>query len=167
MAELGTTSGTFGVVLNAQPSADVTVTLAAPDGETTITSPTSPSELVFTTANWATPQIVEVQAVDDGDTEGSPHTGNVTFAVTSGDAGYSGAAVLDEPISIEDDDVQFRINEIRISATGAADDTNNFVEIFEASGGSLSTAGLHLIVMSGEFNPGNIDFAIDLTDRRD
>ena len=52
-------------------------------------------------------------------------------------------------------------NEIRISSSGATDDVSNFFELFDAPGSSLD--GLSVLVISGEFNPGQIDFAFDLT----
>lgn len=53
------------------------------------------------------------------------------------------------------------INEYRISSSGASDDTSNFVELFADAGASLD--GLTLLALSGEFAPGQIDFAIDLS----
>ncbi|TFL19258.1 endonuclease/exonuclease/phosphatase family protein [Jannaschia formosa] len=53
------------------------------------------------------------------------------------------------------------INEYRISAPGDADDTSNFVELVTTPGASLE--GLTLLAISGEFEPGQIDDAIDLS----
>ncbi|PJI84336.1 hypothetical protein BC777_3878 [Yoonia maricola] len=58
--------------------------------------------------------------------------------------------------------VSVAINEFRISSPGDDDDTSNFVELFTDPGASL--AGKTLLVVSGEFSPGSIDFAIDLND---
>ncbi len=55
-----------------------------------------------------------------------------------------------------------RINEIRISSSGASDDVSNYVELFGTPGTSL--AGLTLVVLSGEFQPGQVDFAFRLDD---
>ncbi|MEL6574057.1 MAG: choice-of-anchor I family protein, partial [Pseudomonadota bacterium] len=52
------------------------------------------------------------------------------------------------------------INEYRISSAGDADDTSNFVELFTTPGASFD--GLTLLVLSGEFNPGEINNAISL-----
>ncbi len=52
-------------------------------------------------------------------------------------------------------------NEFRISSPGAGDDTSNFVELIGEANQSLD--GLTLLVLSGEFSPGTIDFAFDLT----
>ena len=54
-----------------------------------------------------------------------------------------------------------QINELRISSPGSSDDDSNFVEIFGASGTSLN--GVSLVVLSGEFEPGEVNFVFDLT----
>ncbi|MEO0993577.1 MAG: DUF4214 domain-containing protein [Pseudomonadota bacterium] len=52
------------------------------------------------------------------------------------------------------------INELRISSPGDADDVSNFVELSGGPGASLD--GLTLVVLSGEFAPGVVDFAFSL-----
>ncbi|UTW56560.1 hypothetical protein [Kordiimonas sp. SCSIO 12610] len=52
-------------------------------------------------------------------------------------------------------------NEFRISSPGAGDNTSNFIELIGEANQSLD--GLTLLVLSGEFSPGTIDFAFDLT----
>ena len=52
------------------------------------------------------------------------------------------------------------INELRISAPGD-EIGENFFELFGDAGASLD--GLTLLVLSGEFEPGQVDFAFDLT----
>ncbi len=53
------------------------------------------------------------------------------------------------------------INELRISSGGDSDDASNFVELFGAPSTALD--GLTIVVVSGEFAPGRVDFAFDLT----
>ncbi len=53
-----------------------------------------------------------------------------------------------------------QINELRISSPGDSDDTSNFVEIVATPDTGLT--GLTLVVLSGEFAPGQVDFAVDL-----
>lgn len=52
------------------------------------------------------------------------------------------------------------INEFRISSSGASDDTSNFVELLAQPGQGFD--GLTLLAVSGEFAPGQVDFAISL-----
>ena len=61
VTEAGTTD-TFTVVLNAQPSSDVVISVTSGDtGEATVDS----SPLTFNTLNWNTPQTVTITGVDD------------------------------------------------------------------------------------------------------
>jgi len=53
------------------------------------------------------------------------------------------------------------INELRISSPGSSDDDSNFIELFGENGTSLDN--LSAVVLSGEFEPGQIDFTFDLT----
>src|SRR5438445_673655 len=80
-------TATFTLVLNSQPSADVTVNFQsslASEGVTDVT------QLTFTSANWNTPQTVTVTGVDDALQDG-PHAYTVDFsATTSTDTGYAG-----------------------------------------------------------------------------
>lgn len=52
------------------------------------------------------------------------------------------------------------INEFRVSSGGASDNTSNFVELVATPGQSFD--GLTLLAVSGEFAPGQVDFAISL-----
>ena len=59
-------TGTYTVVLDSEPSGDVTVTAVSADaGAVTV----SPSVLTFTSTNWDTPQTVTVRAADGIDTD--------------------------------------------------------------------------------------------------
>lgn len=56
--------------------------------------------------------------------------------------------------------VEPTINELRLSSSGT-DAESNFIEIHGEAGASLD--GMSLVVLSGEFAPGQVDFAFDLT----
>jgi hypothetical protein len=77
---------TFTIVLESQPTHDVTIPLSSskPD-EGTI----SPSSVTFTTANWNVPQTVTVIGVDDLIQDGSQDYKIVTGASSSGDSKYN------------------------------------------------------------------------------
>ena len=87
---------TYDVVLNSQPQLNVTVNVV-PGAQVT----TNVASLVFTPANWNTPQTVTVTAIDDGIQEGS-HAEVVTHNITSTDPGYTGFIVADVSINIID-----------------------------------------------------------------
>ena len=84
-------SNTYTLVLDAQPSSNVTVTAARTSGGDTDLS-LSGSPLTFTNTNWNTAQTLTVSAAeDDGDSE----NGSATFehSASSGDSRYDGASI--------------------------------------------------------------------------
>ena len=94
-------SDTFTVVLNTQPTADVTVDLSSSDWTEGTVSPASPT---FTTLNWDTPQTVTVTGVDDVDVDGNVAYTIVTGDAVSADPDYAGMAVADVSVTNLDDD---------------------------------------------------------------
>ncbi|QQE67310.1 hypothetical protein GFS31_40230 [Leptolyngbya sp. BL0902] len=94
----GGATDTYTVVLNSQPTANVTITIGN-DGQ----SSTVPTSLTFTAANWNVAQTVTVTAVDDAVAEGN-HTGTLTHTATSTDAFYNGLTIGSVTASITDND---------------------------------------------------------------
>jgi hypothetical protein len=99
-SEAGGTAS-FSVVLNTQPSADVTIALSSDDtGEGTV----APASLSFSAANWNTPQTVTVTGVDDALADGDVAYAIVTAPAVSADADYSGIDAADVTVINSDDD---------------------------------------------------------------
>ena len=101
VTEAGSTD-IFTVVLNAQPTTDVVLTISSGDtGEATVTS-----SLTFTAANWDTAQTVTVTGVDDDIVDGSV-TSTITVAINDGSSDDNFDAVADQTVSVTttDDDV--------------------------------------------------------------
>lgn len=85
----------FTVVLTTEPTSDVTVAFAstnATEGATNVPS------LLFTSANWSTPQTVTVTGQDDGLTDGYIEYQVVFSASTSADANYVG--IVSGPLNL-------------------------------------------------------------------
>lgn len=82
---------TFTVVLNSEPTANVTITFGTDDAtEGLVTSGSSGLPAVFTSANWNVAQTITVTGqADDGDGPASTTAYNVTISVASGDAKYN------------------------------------------------------------------------------
>ncbi|MEM1228086.1 MAG: lamin tail domain-containing protein [Planctomycetota bacterium] len=159
----GGNNDTIEVVLASQPTNDVTVTLTPEDINLTL----SDGSLTFTSSNWDTPQTVTVTATDDSLLEGT-HFRTISFASASVDSLFDNAELLPIDVTIVDNDGTIPsavINEVRIDAEpGSLDSVNNFVEIYETSGASgVDMSGLTVVVISEEFNPGQIDFAFPLS----
>jgi uncharacterized protein len=103
----------YTLVLNTQPTADVSISINS--GTQTTTSPTS---VIFTTTNWNTPQTVTVTAVDDNIAEGL-HTQTITQTVSSSDTNYNGISIPSVTASITDNDSGVPITKISaIQGTG-------------------------------------------------
>ena len=110
--EAGGAAG-FTVVLNAQPTADVTIALSSGD---TSEGTVSPASLTFTPANWAVPQTVTVTGVDDDLVDG--HTAYIvsTAAATSADPDYDGLNAADVAVTNRDNEVAGTTLEVSAAA---------------------------------------------------
>ena len=85
-------TASFDVVLNSQPTADVTFNVTSSDPtEGTV----SVGSVTFTTSNWNTAQTVTVTGVDDAEVDGDTAYTIITGAATSSDAAYNGLNAAD------------------------------------------------------------------------
>ena len=75
------------MVLNAQPTANVTIGLSSSD---TTEGTVSPASLTFTTANWNTAQTVTVTGVDDAIADGLQRYSIITAPAASTDPATTG-----------------------------------------------------------------------------
>ena len=91
------TMGTYTVVLDSQPTANVTVTPSR-TGSSDVTF--SPATLTFTALNWNTVQPVTVTAAQDNDAVDDSAT--ISHAVTGGD--YAGVTVESVVVTVDDDE---------------------------------------------------------------
>ena len=73
--------GTYGVRLNAAPTADVTVAISSSNPDVTVT----PNNFTFTSSNWETEQTVDVTAAEDADA--ADDTANLTHRPSGGGYG--------------------------------------------------------------------------------
>jgi len=93
--EAGAATG-FTIVLNALPTADVTIGLSSSDtSEGTI----YPSSVTFGTTNWSTPRTVTITGVADAIVDGNILYTIVTTTASSGDTRYNGYDVLDVSVT--------------------------------------------------------------------
>ena len=112
-------TATFAVVLNSEPTADVTIGLSSSD---TTEGTVVPSSLTFTSANWSVAQTVTATGVDDFVDDGDITYTIITAAASSIDSNYN---------NLDPDDV---------SATNTDDDSANF-SIVESAGSTAVTEG--------------------------
>ncbi|MCX5957779.1 MAG: type I secretion C-terminal target domain-containing protein, partial [Cyanobacteria bacterium] len=104
----------FTVVLNTQPTADVTIALSSND---TTEGTLSTSSLIFTAANWNVAQSVTVTGVDDAIVDGNVGYTILTAAATSTDSVYNGLNAADVSLTNTDNDTAG----ITVNGTSAKD----------------------------------------------
>ena len=109
VAEDGSTTDDFTVVLDAQPISDVVISVTSSDtGEATV----SPATLTFTSGNWDSSQTVTVTGVDDSLIDGS-QTSTITIAVEDESSNDSFDSLSDQTVSVStaDDTAGFTITQ--------------------------------------------------------
>ena len=99
VTEEDTTGDSYTVVLDSQPTASVTVTVAGHSGTGVTPDMTT---LTFTTVNWETVQEVTVTAAHDANTAGEMVT--LTHSAASTDSDYDGIAIAEVAVTVEDND---------------------------------------------------------------
>jgi hypothetical protein len=138
----GGTSDTYAVVLNSQPTADVTISIVSGDtDEATV----SPDTLTFTPTDWDSPQIVTVTGVDDTVDDGD-QTVTISHTASSSDSDYDGISIAAVTVTVQDDDgVGVLINPTSLGVNeGGTSDTYTVVLT------SQPTADVTISIVSGD-----------------
>ena len=127
VTEQDTTGDGYTVVLDTEPTADVTVTVAGHAG-TDVTP--NPATLTFTSTTWSTAQTVTVTAGDDADT--ADDTVALTHSAASADSGYGGIAIDEVAVTVSDNDTA-RVTGLTV-ASGDAQLAVNWTAVDNATG---------------------------------
>ena len=99
VTEEDATGDTYTVVLNSQPTANVTISIGGQSG-TDVTA--APTPMTFTPTNWATPVTVTVTGDDDADLTNDMVT--LTHNAVSTDGDYQGITIAGLTVTAEDND---------------------------------------------------------------
>ena len=99
----GRGNSVYSFSLASEPTADVTVTLTASDGQSTIDGLTTKS-YTFTTTDWNIARTFTSAAVDDLLIEADPHPATVTVTYASASGGYASTAPTTIVFSVTEDD---------------------------------------------------------------
>ncbi len=91
--EDGSVGDSYSVVLRSAPTANVTITPATTGGFASQGLAISPATLVFTSANWATPQSFNLTGVDNGINSERARTVNITHTSASTDANFNAQSI--------------------------------------------------------------------------
>jgi hypothetical protein len=127
VAEGGATD-TYSLVLTAQPTADVTVTVTSQNPATGAT--VTVASLTFTPANWNQPQTVTVAAADDVLVEGAQLV-TIVHAVASADARYDSLDAGSVTVAVADND---QPSPVRTVAVGPDAGGGPVVKVYNADG---------------------------------
>ncbi len=92
---------TFTIVLDSEPTADVTIAISS---DNTAEGTAAPASVTFTAANWNVPQTVTVTGVDDAAADGDIAFSILTDPATSTDPNYAALDADDVAVTNEDDD---------------------------------------------------------------
>ena len=118
----------YTIVLESEPSADVTVTINDPTDNTDVTAEPA-RDLTFTSTDWNTAQTVTVNAAHDADA--TNETATVTHTVSSSDSNYQGATADSVTVTVTDDDQAGVM--VSDSALGVAEGgTNSYTIVLES-----------------------------------
>ncbi|HUT37392.1 MAG TPA: Calx-beta domain-containing protein, partial [Planctomycetota bacterium] len=147
----------FTIVLDSQPTANVTIGLSSSD---TTEGTVAPSSLTFTSANWSTPQTVTVTGVDDPDSDGNVAYTIVTAAATSTDANYNGLNAADVAVSNLDNDIPgITVTPTSGLTTTEAGGTAQFTVVLDAQPAANVTIGLSSSdTTEGTVSPSSLTF---------
>ncbi|MBN8524507.1 MAG: hypothetical protein J0M02_04115 [Planctomycetes bacterium] len=146
----GGNSAIFTVRLTSQPVQDVAVGISSSNAAEGVASP---SELVFTSANWNDPQTVTVTGVDDEVDDGGVSFSIITSAAVSTDPQYSGRPVSDVAVtSIDNDDAGFQVTPTAGLVTGENGDQASFTVVLT----SRPTAGVSIGLASSDAGEGAV-----------
>jgi len=138
----------FSVVLNSEPTADVTVALSSSEPDEGTPSPTT---LTFTTENWNVPQTVTVTGQDDDIDDGNQTYFIELEAAESADEAYQGVDPPDVELSNTDDETAgITVQQTPGLTTSEAGGTAEFTVVLE----SEPTADVTIAVSSSEPDEG-------------
>ncbi|MFO1321692.1 MAG: DUF4347 domain-containing protein [Burkholderiales bacterium] len=142
-------SATFTVVLDAQPTADVTISVAT--GDATEGS-VSTSSLTFTSGNWNIAQTVTVTGVDDAVADGDVVYSITTGTASSADGDYNGLAVSDVALTNTDNDSPGVTVSAISGTTSEAGGTATFTVVLNTQ----PTADVTISIATGDATEGSV-----------
>jgi len=126
----GGSGDTYRVVLDAIPTADVTVTVSFDSDQITVT----PSSFTFTPATWDVFGEFSVLGVQDNIEEADIHSASITHSVTSADINFAAIGVDSVVVNVADSD-ELQVN-IEGPSFGAPGVTATFQAITNSSSGA-------------------------------
>ncbi|MCF8274575.1 MAG: HYR domain-containing protein, partial [Flavobacteriaceae bacterium] len=152
-------TATFTVVLDTEPTEDVTITISSND--ITESDTFSPTTLTFTAANWNTPQTVTATGKDDDIVDGNVTYNIVTSNASSIDPKYDGLVVDDVSIVNNDNDTAgFIVTPTTLTTSEAGTSATFTIVLTSKPGTDLDlTQEVVVDVASSNTNEGTVDLS--------
>lgn len=150
-------TASFTVVLAAQPSANVTISVASNDlTEGTV----SAASLTFTSFNWNVAQTITVTGVDDGLADGTISYQVILGAMSSADLAFNGVAVTDVSLTNTDNDSANVLvaPTAGLTTTEAGGTASFFLVLSAAPSASVSVALATSDSTEGTVSPASVTF---------
>lgn len=165
VSETGSTDS-FSVVLTAQPTSDVVLTISSSDMEEAVAAPTT---LTFTASNWNVAQTVTVTGVDDALSDGN-QSSTITVSVDTADSDDAFDALAAQTVTVTTTDDEVSSVPIRVEAESMTLSKFRIGSQSIASGGALifsnnKDIGTATTTFAGE--TGTYDIAIGYYDQND
>ena len=146
VTEQDTTGDSYTVVLDTEPTHEVTVAVGGHAGTDVSLSS---STLTFTPSNWDRAQTVAVTALNDDDTADDAVT--LTHAATSTDGNYSGIAIAGVSVTVTDNDTTTPAVTLVLSAASIGE--NGGVSTVTATVSPASAAAFTVTVAAAAVSP--------------
>ena len=151
VTEEDSSGDTYTVVLDSQPTANVTISIGGQSG-TDVTA--APSPMTFTPTNWATPQTVTVTAANDADLGNDMVS--LTHNAASSDGDYPGIPIAGLTVTVNDNDtaqvtgvmVEPGNAQLVVEWTAVTNATGYEVQ-WKSGGESYNTSGRQATIASG------------------
>ena len=149
-------TASFTVVLDSEPTADVTVPISSSSSSDTTEGTVPTVDLIFTAANWDMPQEVTVTGVDDDVDDGDVAYTIAIDAATSDDGDYDGIDPEDVSATNTDDDTAgITVTPTSGLVTTEAGGTASFTVVLD----SEPTADVTIVVGSSDVTEGTVSTA--------
>lgn len=150
-------TNSFTIVLNTQPTGNVTIGLSCSD---TTEGAVSPPSVTFTTGDWNTPQTVTVTGVDDWVDDGTINYTIISAAATSSDSAYNGLNAADVSVSNTDDDTAGVTINVGLNVVSVVEGkTNGYTVVLDTE----PTANVTINIASGNTSQGGTVAPASLT----
>ena len=146
VTEQDATGDSYTVVLDTEPTHDVTVTVGGHAGTDVSLSS---STLIFTTSNWDRAQTVTVTALNDDDTANDAVT--LTHTATSTDGNYSGITIAGVAVTVTDNDTTTPTVTLALSAGSIGE--NGGVSTVSATVSPASAAAFTVTISAAAVSP--------------